>query len=78
MDVNEYDLKFWRTSITAIRLGIDLYLNLKMLIFYFLLQLVKQAIMPRVHGLALKTTVAAVRSHYSVQECYGMSYSKVL
>ena len=31
--------------------------------FYFLLlQLVKQAILPRVHGLALKTTVAAVCS----------------
>ena len=27
---------------------------------YFFLQLVKQAVLPRVHGLALKTTVAAV------------------
>lgn len=32
---------------------------LKQLLVYFL-QLVKQAILPRVHGLALKTTVAAV------------------
>lgn len=30
------------------------------------LQLVKQAILPRVHGLALKTTVAAVSIHLQV------------
>lgn len=29
-------------------------------LFFILCQLVKQAILPRVHGLALKTTVAAV------------------
>jgi hypothetical protein len=29
-------------------------------VFFPLLQLLKQAVLPRVHGLALKTTVAAV------------------
>ena len=31
-----------------------------LIILYILAQLVKQALVPRVHGLALKTTVAAV------------------
>jgi hypothetical protein len=34
-------------------------------IFFFLVQLVKQAVLPRVHGLALKTTVAAVCTVYA-------------
>jgi hypothetical protein len=32
-----------------------------MLIGFFFFQLLKQAVLPRVHGLALKTTVAVVR-----------------
>ena len=46
--------------------------------FYFLLlQLVKQTILPRVHGLALKTTVAAVCS-FMYLLCLNCSPSLVL
>lgn len=34
--------------------------------FFSLVQLVKQAVLPRVHGLALKTTVAAVCTVYNL------------
>lgn len=64
------NLKFWRTSITAINLElVHIYVCKCLFIYVFIcLQLVKQAIMPRVHGLALKTTVAAVRSLMFVQD----------
>lgn len=39
-------------------------INFMSQIIFYALQLVKQAILPRVHGLALKTTVAAVCMHY--------------
>lgn len=70
------NLNFWRTSIFAINLELVHIFVCKCLFIYvfIFLQLVKQAIMPRVHGLTLKTTVAAVRIHY----CAGMLWHELL
>lgn len=61
--LNSFSLDEW---VTVYMQGMNV-----MCCIFSLVQLVKQAVLPRVHGLALKTTVAAVCTVYIVVYLFG-------
>jgi hypothetical protein len=69
-DQYKNDTPFFKTLWTHLTNGLQCMCKACMLcdhvINFFLVQLVKQAVLPRVHGLALKTTVAAVCTVYTL------------